>query len=167
VAGTWRRRTGFARTLRHEIAIPPGPDGRPGERVLAPSASMHPPWPPGPDGSRADFRVKLSRRGSHFGAVCLGAVAELGDPAASAQRAIARFTDGGGTASPIAAEVIAGEPGCHYRLKLPRSVLLEWKLAHRGWLFAAGALCRRGDREAAIAARARAVLATWTWLDDD
>jgi hypothetical protein len=58
--------------LKHVIEIPAGPAGRPGEWLLAPNPSLHPPWPVGPDGSRSDFRFMLSRRGSSFGGVCLG-----------------------------------------------------------------------------------------------
>jgi hypothetical protein len=162
-----RRDAGFARRLKHKIEIPPGPDGRPGESVLAPGISLHPPWPLGPDGSRSDFRFLIGRGGSHFGAVCFGRVMERGGPRDSAQKAIRRFIQRGWEASDVEDEVVAGEPDCRHRLVFPRSVLVDWNFAHRGWLFGAGVLCRPSDQESVMIERALAVLATWTWLDDD
>jgi hypothetical protein len=43
--------------------------------------------------------------------------------------------------------------------------LIEWKFAHAGWLYAAGALVYKNDDEAGAEERARDVLSTWQWLD--
>lgn len=164
----WRRELDFGRRLKHEIVVPPGPDGRPGERLCSPSASLLPPWPLGPDGSREDFRVFLGTGGTHFGGVCLGPVAERGDPVASAHATIGGFAQRGNhDVSAVEPEVVANEPGCRYRIEFPRSVLVEWKFARHGWLFAVGALCRQSDREQKMVQRARDILATWMWIDDD
>src|SRR5687768_18505440 len=95
LARQWRRESDFGKGLRHEIVIPYGPEDRPGERLRSPSKSLHPPMPPGPDGSRTDFRVVLSRRGSTFGAVCLGPVSEREEPEAAANHTIRAFAERG------------------------------------------------------------------------
>jgi hypothetical protein len=135
--------------LAHVIEIPAGPGGRPGERLLAPNPSLHAPWPLGPDGSRSDFRFLIGRRGSHFGAVCLG-------PAAARPH---------WEAAGVEADPLGGERAWRTRLEFPRSVLIDWRFARGGWLFAAGVLCRAGDREPKMVERAEAVLATWEWID--
>jgi hypothetical protein len=73
---TRRVRTELARTgfvdgaLAHELVIPAGPGGRPGERLVAPSRSLHP-LDIGPDGTRHDFTVLVDRYGSSLKALCL------------------------------------------------------------------------------------------------
>jgi hypothetical protein len=155
----------FARKLKHLIEIPAGPGTRPGERLRAPNPSIHAPWPLGPDGSRSDFRVLLSRRGSNFGAVCLGPVSERGEPLETAQGAIQKYVQRGWRASGLDDVSVAGEAAWRTRLEFPRSVLMDWLFAREGWLFAAGVLCRSGDRESVMVERAEVVLATWQWID--
>jgi hypothetical protein len=156
---------GYERRLKRTIEIPAGPDSRPGERLRAPSVSIHPPWPLGPDGSRSDFRFLISRRGSNFGGVCLGPVSERGEPLEAAHRDSEQFAQRGWEAAGLEPEIVAGESAWRKRLTFPRSVLVDWFFAHNGWLFAAGVLCRAGDREAAMVERAQAVLATWEWIE--
>jgi hypothetical protein len=152
--------------LKHVIEIPAGPGGRPGERLLAPNPSLHPPWPVGPDGSRSDFRFMLSRRGSSFGGVCLGPVSERGEPLASARHSILNFMQRGWAAADPERDLVAGEPAWRNRLQFPHSVLVDWHFAHEGWLFVAGVLGRSRDRESTLVERARAVLSTWRWIDE-
>jgi hypothetical protein len=158
-------RQSFERKLKHIIEIPVGPGTRPGERLRVPNPSIHPPWPLGPDGSRSDFRVLLSRRGSNFGVVCLGPVSERGEPFEAAQRGIQNYVQRGWQASGLEAASVAGEAAWQVRLEFPRSVLNDWLFAHDSWLFAAGVLCRSGDQESVMVERAEAVLATWQWIE--
>lgn len=168
LARRWRRETSFGQGLKHEIVVPAGPDGRPGERLLAPSASLIPPWPLGADGSREDFRVLLGRGGSSFAGVCLGAVEDRGDPLESSHFTIRRFAERGMTdASTVESSTVAGEAACRYRIALARGALVEWKFARRGWLFVVGTLCRPSDNEVKMITRAQGVLATWSWIEDD
>jgi hypothetical protein len=162
----WLKEMGFGRSGGHVIEVPAGPDGRPGERVLAPSASMHPPWPPGPDGSRSDFRVFLGRRGTSFGAVCLGTTRERGEPEAAAHKAAAAHRQRGLTALDAQPDLVAGEASWRVRVEFPRGTLTDWLFAHRGWLFAAGVLHRPADDESKMLEGARAVLASWTWCHE-
>lgn len=126
---------------------------------------MHPPWPLGPDGSRSDFRFLLSRRGSSFGAVCLGSVSERGEPFEGAQRVIRNHVQRGWQASALDRALVAGETAWRTRLQFPRNVLTDWLFAHDGWLFAAGVLCCSRDRESVVVERAEAVLGTWQWIE--
>lgn len=62
--------------------------------------------------------------------------------------------------------IVAGEAGVRYRRPLNvYRCLIEWKFAHAGWLYVAGALVYKNDDEATAEARARDILATWQWLD--
>jgi hypothetical protein len=133
--------------------------------VRAPKPSLHPPWPLGPDGSRSDFRFLMSRRGSSFGAVCLGPVTERGQPFEAAGRRAQEFVARGWEATELEPQAVAGEDAWRNRVTFPRSVLVDWLFARGGWLFAAGVLCRAGDREAAMVERALIVLSTWVWID--
>lgn len=159
--------SGFERRLRHVIEIGAGPGDRPGERLRAPGPSLHPPWPLGPDGSRSDFRFIVSRRGSHFGGVCLGRVSERGEAHDAAQQSIRAHVQRGWQATALEPDAVAGQAAWRVRLQFPRSVLVDWLFAHGGWLFGAGVLCRAPDRELTMIERARAVLATWQWIDPE
>jgi hypothetical protein len=160
------REAGFGDGLRHEIVIPPGPDGRPGERFWAPSRSLHPPMPPGVDGSRWDVRVVLSRRPSALTVVCLGPLSERGDPEAAAYHTIRAFAERGHTsASAVEAEQVAGEAGVRYQIELGNKALVEWKFAHQGWLFVAGAMCHPKDKFDKLLRLTRNIFQTWEWLD--
>jgi hypothetical protein len=122
--------------------------------------------PPGTDGSRSDFRVVLSRRASSFGAVCLGRVSELGEPEVSALHSIRAFAERGSTsASPLESDHVACELAVRYRVELNTRTLVEWKFAHRGWLFVAGALCHRDDDEDKLVKLTRGIFQTWAWID--
>lgn len=161
-------RTGYARDAQRGIVVPAGPDGRPGESVVARSTSVHPPHPLGPDGSRQDFRVLVTERTS-FGAVCLGPAAGADEPLNDAYRSLAAMAGRGLLAgrSQVLEEEVAGGPGIHYAVRLRSGLtLLEWKFAHAGWLFTAGAAePRKEDRDEVLAA-SRELLASWTWIED-
>ena len=61
---------------------------------------------------------------------------------------------------------VAGEAGVRYRRPLNvYHCLIEWKFAHAGWLYTAGALVRKPDDEFKAESRAQDVLSTWQWLD--
>jgi hypothetical protein len=159
-----RRRHLLAKGGTHEIIVPRGPNGQPGERLLSPTPSLYRPRVVG-CGSREDFRLLLDLQGTTLASVCLGTVAERGDPEESVHRTLERRAfHGYGRDSPIVAERIVGEEALRYRLVFGTGVLTEWKFSHRGWLFVVGVL-DRGPDPAATVARAREVLSTWHWLD--
>ncbi len=144
--------------------MPPGPDGRPGERLLSTSRSLYAPRKLGPDGSREDFRVVVGRGASTFAAVCLGRVADVGGPRDSAWHSIRELGIKGCSASPVVDEEVAGTEGCRYSIALNSGLLTEWKFAHAGWLFVAGVLHWRPDDGQVVLDRARSILATWRWV---
>jgi hypothetical protein len=153
----------FKEGAEHEIVVMPGPDGRPGERLVAPGRALHAPKVVF-GGSRNDFSLYLDRAGSYLSGVCLGPVAERGEPEASARDTVAHFWGKGFvTHTPLAFEEVAGEPAFRYRLAFGRTQLTEWKFAHGGWLYVVGAMNRAAD-EGGTLERARRVLDTWVWL---
>jgi len=161
----WRRAYRFSSALEHEHVVPPGPNGMPGERLLAPSQSFYSPRMT-PDHCREDLRVLLTPKGSTLGVVCFGRVSEEGDPLSSARYSLTRIAPHLDPAAIIEPETVAGEAGVRYRIPLNVSrCLIERKFAHAGWLYGAGAIVYRNDDEFKAEARARDVLATWQWLD--
>jgi len=152
----WRRMTFDAERL-WPIVVCPGPDGRPGERVLAPSRAIYVSQRAGPCGSREDFRVVIGRGGSTFAVVCLGPTQERGDPMASAWQSLKRVGKEryGAYSAPVEEEV-AGTTGCRYRIALGAKGLTEWKFAHDGWLFVGGVLAVPADHEATMITSGRA-----------
>jgi hypothetical protein len=156
------RRTEVADGLVHELVVPAGPDGRPGERLLSASRSLYEPRRPGPDASREDLQVLIGR-GSTFAAVCLGRVAEQGTPREAAWATIRAFGIKGFPSSSPVEEEVGGLATWRYRAAINDKRLTEWKFAHAGWLFVAGALCSSPDDEQAMVDQARAMLATWRW----
>lgn len=161
----WRRAYRFSSALEHEHVVPAGMGGMPGERLLAPSRSFYAPRMT-IDNCREDLRVLITPTGSTLGVVCFGRVSDKGDPLSSARYTLTRRAVALDPDDLIEPATVAGEMGVRYRLQLNvyRS-LIEWKFAHAGWLYAAGALVYKNDDEAKAEARARDVLATWQWLD--
>jgi hypothetical protein len=151
--------------LRHEVVIPPGRSGRPGERFLAPGDSTHPPWPELPGGSYGDFQIRLGRRGSFLTGVCFGTVADRGDPERHAVRAMSIAADAGSRITHFGLSEVAGEDACVYRRHFPRSVLVEWTFAHDGWLFGTGAVIRKREDVRLWIRRVSEIHASWTWID--
>lgn len=85
----WWQRRNSKEGAEHEIVVSPGPDGRPGERLIAPSPSL---WRPRVvPGGRNDFSAFLDREGSTLQGVCLGRVTERGDPEISARDTVELF----------------------------------------------------------------------------
>lgn len=159
-----RERLVLAKGETHEIFVPAGPAGQPGERVLAPARALYSPRLT-PDGAREDFRVLLSQDGTSFASVCLGTVADRGNPEDNARSSLARRKPATGSlTNDLSAETIAGESAVRYRIHLRWGPLTEWKFSHRGWLFVVGVLDRGNDPNAAVAS-AREVLSTWEWVD--
>lgn len=161
-----KRETGFDPAASHEIVVPAGPGERPGERVMAPSRSAHPPRLT-PDRAREDFRVIVGRGGSSLAAVCLGPVNERGDPDSSVEYSLNSIA--GRLGDPevghrLPDAKVAGIHALRYRIRLPSATLDEWKFAHDGWLYVAGVLWTRPDRENDVLATGQRVLDTWTWL---
>jgi hypothetical protein len=161
----WRRAYRFSSALEHEHVVPPGPEGMPGERLLAPSRSFYAPRITS-DGCREDLRVLITAAGSTLAVVCLGRVSEKGDPLASARYTLTRVFPQLDPEAVIEPATVAGEAAVRYRIPFKVSrCLIEWKFAHAGWLYAAGARVDKNDDEARVEDRARDVLATWQWLD--
>jgi hypothetical protein len=160
----WRRAYRFSSVLEHEHVVPPGPDGMPGERLLAPSRSFYAPRMT-PDNCREDLQVVITPAGSTLAVVCFGRVSEEGDPLSSARYTLMRVSPFLDPEAVIEPETVAGEAGVRYRQPLKAyRCLIEWKFAHAGWLYAAGALVYKNDDEAKAEDRAREVLSTWQWL---
>jgi hypothetical protein len=161
----WRRAYRFSSTLEHEHVVPPGPSGMPGERLLAPSRSFFSPRMT-LDGCREDLRVLISPAGSTLSVVCLGRVSKKGDPLSSARYTLTRVSPFLDPEAVIEPATVAGEAGVRYRQPLNvYRCLIEWKFAHSGWLYGAGALVYKNDDEAKAEDRARDVLLTWQWLE--
>jgi hypothetical protein len=158
-----RQRARFDPSETHLIVVEPGPDGRPGERLLAPAPRL---WKTKMiPGARHDFQLHLDESGSHLTGLCLGSVAEHGAPGSSARKTVEHFwAKGWVSLTPIVVEQVAGEEAYRYRLASGRAQLTEWKFSHRGWLYVVGAFNRAQDEDATVA-RAREVLDTWEWLD--
>jgi hypothetical protein len=158
----WRQAR-FNQGREYETVIRPGPDGRPGERLITPSASLH--GPKVVKGSRKDFGVIIDRHGSTLQGVCLGRVAERGEPGTSARDTLAHFWKKGWIAlTPMSVEEIGGDRAFRYQIAPPHGPrLTEWKFAHAGWLYAVGSFNRASD-EAVTLSRARRILDSWEWL---
>jgi hypothetical protein len=164
----WRKQTGFSGgALTHELLIPEGPDGRPGERLMTTSQSLHPPRV-GSDGSRKDFRVLLDRHGSTLAAVCVHPIGAPADVEEAAWRTLRHVLDLGAEGTyELTADRVAGESAYRYSVVLTMGVLTEWKLAHAGWLYVAGTLSWAPPQEQeATVRRTLDVLETWRWLDE-
>jgi hypothetical protein len=121
-----RRRTEFSNLLVHEVIVPAGPGGRPGERLLATSKSVYGSmYEPrlASDESRDDFRVLVGKR-STLAVVCLGRVSERGEPYESAIRTIARISAWPGMdCAAIADAWVAGDRAVRYRVLRPGACL--------------------------------------------
>lgn len=158
----WQRAR-FDPHAEYEIVVAPGPAGRPGERLVAPTPSL---WKAKVvPGARNDFSVFLDREGSTLQAVCHDDALDQVDPERSARETLQHFWEKGWVAlKPIAADEIGGAEAFRYHVPLPTgSALTEWKIAHDGWLYSVGVLARASD-EAPTIRRARRALDTWQWL---
>ncbi len=164
-ARRWCRDTGFSGgPLTHELVIPEGPDGRPGERLMVASRSLHAPRV-GPDGSREDFRVLVDAYGSTLAAVCMRRSAGALDAEEAAWHSLKRFLELGLDSDYVLApDRIVGERAYRYSGVLRRGVLTDWKLAHAGWLYVIGVFNRApaSERHTTLE-RALQALETWTW----
>ena len=98
--------------------------------------------------------------------MCFGPVSERGEPLEAARKSARSYVQRGWEAAEPEPDRVAGEAAWRVRLQFPRSALVDWLFTHDGWLFGAGVLCKSADRESTMVARARAVLATWRWIDD-
>ncbi len=158
-----RRRLGFAPALTHRVEVAPGPGSRPGERLLAPSRSAYAPAMSEVCGSRRDLAVMLGPRGSGLLVVCLGLVAERGDPWETAWHT-PPMSGLEILQSPVLTRM-AGEDAVFYRVGMASgAVLHEWKLDRDGWLFAIGIQQSPRDDPAATLLGLRA-LDTFRWID--
>jgi len=160
----FERWTGANTELSQSIVVPPGPDGRPGERILAPNPSSKPIVLTA-DLARTDCTLRLLRR-SFFKVVCLGSVNVRGTPAESVSHSRAHLA---GRKISFLSEpepcVAAGEAAVTYSFRFSSGVsLTEWKFAHLGWLFVVGVLSDPWERVEVTPLGAR-VLQSWQWLD--
>ncbi len=155
----------YTGVLEHEVVVPIGPAGQPGESLRAPSPSAYPARF-GPDGSREDFRVLTGPGGSSFASVCLGTVADRGEPEAVAREAPEGFRQQGFTTRNEAfRDAIAGHEAWGHSVVMPSGVLTDWHFAHAGWYFIVGAVCNRRDDYWDVFSRTRSILSTWEWLE--
>lgn len=160
-AGLRRAQAAFTGALAHAVEVPPGPDGRPGARLLAFSPSAYRPRMTR-DACRQDFLCVLGPRGSRQLGVCLGRVEDRGEPLSSAEWTLT-VSRGRADGGPVARRVGDLET-VHYALQGRTARLVEWKFAGAGWLFVVGALIRPADDGPGMVARAERSLATWTWV---
>jgi hypothetical protein len=160
-----RGRRDLAKGEPHEIIVPPGPGGRPGERVLAPSRSFYAPRL-ARDLSREDFRVLLDRNGTSLAAVCLGPMEERGTPEEGAREALNHFVGPAVSMDDrLTPDIVGGQAAVHYHFTFPSGRRLsEWHFGYQGWRFVAGVLKPEGNPKDAVAA-ARQVLSTWKWVE--
>jgi hypothetical protein len=167
-ARQWRKKTDFSDgPLTHELLIPRGPEGRPGERLIAASRSLYEPRITR-DNCREDFRVLVDRHGSSFASVCLRRAEGPRPAEEGAWRTLRHYLEKGieGTYE-IAEAQIAGETAYRYSAVLRTGVLTEWKLVHAGWLYALGTISWAPSKEQeASVQRTLDVLDTWTWLPE-
>lgn len=161
----WVRFVQLRRPPVHRTTVPPGPNGRPGERLLTPSLNEYASQI-AIDGSRYDVSSLLSRRGSRVRVVCLGRSQDRGSPLESARytglqwqnRRIGRFIE------EPAASHMAGCDAITYVLERNNGeTLREWKFVREGWLFVAGILRKPTDRRR-VESLALESLATWDWV---
>jgi hypothetical protein len=160
----WRRRLGYESRGQHLVRVPSGPDGRPGEEILAPSRTAYVSrFYPGHI-AREDLKVLVGRR-STLGVVCLGPVEGVDDPFVQAMKMTAGLAVAGVVvAAPVLTEM-AGQQACRYTLQLNSGPLLtEWQFAYGGWKYVAGIYCDPSETEEAYA-RGVDALATWRWIE--
>jgi len=158
------RRSQFTGRLTHLVTVPPDADGRPGERLVAPSLPFFRPTMAA-CGSRNDLVVALGPR-TRLTVVCLGRIADRGDPWTASKFTIGEVAKLGipCVAGP-SLTMMAGEHAVSYGLLLASGALVtEWKFHHAGWLYVVGIRRRPGDDPAASALGA-AVLETWRWIE--
>lgn len=164
---TQERRRARTLQLRHEpshpVRVPPGPDGRPGESLLAPSLPLFL-GRLARDGTRWDLDVLIGKD-SHLRAVCLSP-STAGSAEESAENTCRSMVDtgiGALTVAPHAVQLL-GENAVQYEMALRSGRrLVETKLVHEGWVFAVGLDLVPGERNKALALGHR-TLETWTWL---
>lgn len=160
-----RRTLAFTGRLAHQITVPPGPGGRPGQQLVAPSRSRHV-GVLSEDGSRSDCAVLIGPAGSALLVVCLERVEDMGTPRQSAMHTISAIDSGAGKLQRMEIDIIAGRPAERYMIALNSGArLLEWKFEYSGWLYAVGAVLHPKDQAEDVETLGRAVLATWRWLD--
>jgi hypothetical protein len=142
----------------YPVEIAPGPDTRPGLRVLLPARPVQ----TGvltPDGTRQDFQVYLARR-CFLMASCVGRVEDRG----TAWLAVTEVYESHSfvqVSAPIVT-TMAGLPAMSCTVAMGDRWLTEWKFERDGWLFNAGFL-RPPDAPYAVTELALASLATWAW----
>ena len=166
LARGWLKQTGFSGgPLTHELLVPAGPGGQPGERLRSPSRSLYAPRIAS-DGSREDFRVVVDDHGSTLAAVCLRRIERPETVEELAWSSLRRMLDYGfdGTFEITPAQ-LAGETAYGYCLIRGRNVLTDWKLARAGWLYVVGTLswAPPGKHEDTME-RSLDALGTWEWL---
>jgi hypothetical protein len=163
-----RRSLGFSERLVHEIVVPVGPDGRPGERMLASSRSPYI-GVVDADGSRNDCAILIGPHGSVLLVVCLGRVEDKGTPKQSAIHTVSSIGGlGAGNVKRFAeTDIVAGRLAERYMIEMNSGRhLLEWKFEQKGWLYGVGAALHPKDDSEQAEALGRAVLASWTWLNN-
>ena len=163
IRGRYRRKAQFTGKLTHEVVVPPARDGRPGERLLAPSRSLHAPNV-SRFGYRKDFQVIVDSDASPLTALCLGTTAQHGDPEQAARETLQLFREKGLAPSRgVAPDEIAGERAYRYEAHLSVGRLTEWKFAHDGWLYVVGVVALGMDHTETVH-QVRRVLGTWQWV---
>lgn len=165
--GARHRRARFvqlSRELRHRTTVPPGPDGRPGERLMTPSLNQHASHI-AIDGSRNDLAIRLGPRGSMLFGVCLG-VQDGDGPTASAEYTIAQFKHrriGSCIETPSNTRMVGCDAVTYVLQRNNGQILREWKFLREGWLFGVGILRHPSDRRGVESLGLKS-LDTWQWI---
>ena len=140
------RRSQFTGRLSHVVTVPPGPGDRPGERLVGPSRAFFPPTVAA-CGSRNDLVVALGRR-ARLTVVCLGTLADRGDPWSSWQFTIGRLAE-------LGIPCVAGP-------SLTR--IADEHAVRYSYALSSGVRRRPGDDEASRLGEV--ALETWSWIDE-
>lgn len=159
----------FSDALDQVVEVPADRAGRPGY-VLTTGGPSLPVRSRGVQGTRADFCVPAGNGASVVG-TCVGRTAEVGDPLASAARAVEHLVTHPGlrVLEPVTTTVFAGIPAATLLVSSPylgsadrRVECRDWHFSHAGWSFVAGYLhlvdAPDRSREAA-----EQILRSWRW----
>lgn len=150
----------------HQIIVPAGPDGRPGERAVSSLAPvpLASPQPDG-DGLRGDFTI-VSPGGGFVTARCLGPVGRLGDAAAYASDGPARFEDRGWVrVGEVEPATLGGAAAFRHRAAARQGEARVWNADRAGWLFEVMAFLSVAGDVDAVAGAAELVVRSWIWTD--
>jgi hypothetical protein len=160
------QRMGFTGELTYAVSVPPGPAGRPGERVFLPSRSPYV-GVISADDSRSDFAAFLSRNGSAIVVAMLNREASaaytLKDGGMRTLRNVTNMGAGVAVSDPQP-DTMLGHEAVRFTYRLNSGLTVtDWNLIRDGWLYMIGLHVVRKDQPQDVQPLFRAVLNTWAW----